>query len=245
MECGVQLIRRLASQEAVIGHQIIRRGAIYEHKEVEFINAIDKISKAPIFINDDNKVNVRDLRVKSILLKRKHDIKFIIVDYLQLMPSVDEKNKNREQQVSEISRALKSLAKELDTPIIALSQLSRSVESRSDKMPQLADLRESGAIEQDADGVLFLMRPEYYGMTESVTIKNREYDARNLCIGINGKNRHGETENFPMFFDGPIMRIGTHPLDNFEPPEKTSSIQHNKTQSSDVIGEDWGDQPFN
>jgi hypothetical protein len=88
------------------------------------------------------------------------------------------------------------------------------------------------------------MRPEDYGMTESVTIENKEYDAKCLCIGINGKNRHGATSNFAMHFDGPIMRIGTHPNDNFEPSEKILPTIHNKKESSDVIGEDWGDQPF-
>jgi replicative DNA helicase len=129
---------------------------------------IDRLAKAPIFIDDTPALNIFELRAKCRRLKNKHNIGFIIIDYLQLMSGAgDNKNGNREQEISRISRDLKGLAKELQVPIIALSQLSRAVESRKEgeKIPQLSDLRESGAIEQDADMVLFLYRPEYYGIT--------------------------------------------------------------------------------
>ncbi len=126
------------------------------------------MSEVPIFIDDTPAINVFELRAKCRRLKMQHDIQLIIIDYLQLMTgSTDKKGGNREQEISSISRALKGLAKELNVPVIALSQLSRAVESRGgSKRPMLSDLRESGAIEQDADIVSFIYRPEYYGILE-------------------------------------------------------------------------------
>ena len=130
---------------------------------------IDKLSKAPIFIDDSAALNIFELRAKCRRLKNKHNVGLIIIDYLQLMSGQTDRNSNREQEISKISRDLKGLAKELQVPIIALSQLSREVEKRKEgnKMPQLSDLRESGAIEQDADMVMFLYRPEYYDITSN------------------------------------------------------------------------------
>jgi replicative DNA helicase len=128
---------------------------------------IQRLSTAPIFIDDSAALNIFELRAKCRRLVQKHGVGLIIIDYLQLMSGTSEnRNTNREQEISTISRNLKGLAKELDIPIIALSQLSREVEKRKEgnKMPQLSDLRESGAIEQDADMVMFLYRPEYYEM---------------------------------------------------------------------------------
>lgn len=233
---GVQLTRRIVSQMANARHSDIRNGKLYHDREIAFINAVDRGGKLKLYIEDDPTINIRDLRTRATILKRKHGIKYIIVDYLQLMPALEVKGKSREQVVSEISRGLKSLAKELDIPVIALAQLSRKVEERPDKMPQLADLRESGSIEQDADGVMFLMRPEYYGMTENtITISGKEYSPRNLCIGITGKNRHGETCNFPMYFDGPIMQIKTHPEDEYVPQLQISSNGLRPIQSYDNV----------
>ena len=130
--------------------------------------AFKSLSQAPIFIDDTAALNIFELRAKCRRLKNKHNVGLIIIDYLQLMSGTGEnRNGNREQEISRISRDLKGLAKELQVPIIALSQLSRAVESRKEgnKMPQLSDLRESGAIEQDADMVMFLYRPEYYDIT--------------------------------------------------------------------------------
>jgi len=205
---GVQLVRRLVSIESGIDHAIIRNGKTTEDEYKTMCKAIEIISKAPVFIEDKTSITVRDIRTRANLLKKKHGIKYIVVDYIQLMTGLtDNKNANREQIVSEISRALKCLAKELQIPVIALSQLSRAVEARTDKMPQLSDLRESGAIEQDADNVVFLMRPEYYGMTESVEIAKKEYPVQGLTIMKVAKNRHGETCNLAAFFNGPTMHF--------------------------------------
>jgi replicative DNA helicase len=135
-----------------------------------YAKGIQKLAQAPIFIDDTAALNVFELRAKCRRLKSKHNIGLIIIDYLQLMSGTGNgKNTNREQEISTISRNLKMLAKELQVPIIALSQLSRAVETRKDgnKMPQLSDLRESGAIEQDADMVMFIYRPEYYDITSN------------------------------------------------------------------------------
>lgn len=210
---GVQLVRRLASIDCQIDHEKIRKGYTTKEEDLKLGASIDKISQTKIYIQDDANVNIRDIRTKANLLKKKHGIKFIIVDYIQLMNGIDTKNKNREQIVSDISRGLKVLAKELSLPVIALSQLSREVEKRSDKMPQLSDLRESGAIEQDADEVLFLMRPEFYQIQEDVTIGGKDYSTRGLCILNTAKNRHGETKNTALGFKGACMHFTDHPND--------------------------------
>lgn len=202
---GIQLVRRIASIDTKIPHERIRNGTTTTEEDKQLGASVDKIASSNIYIEDKATVNVRDMRTRAYLLKKKYGIKYIVVDYIQLMLGVDTKGKNREQIVSDISRGLKLLAKELDMPVIALSQLSREVEKRPDKMPQLSDLRESGSIEQDADEVLFLMRPEYYHMTESVNISGTEYDVKDLCIGNIAKNRHGDTKHIPMKFDGPTM----------------------------------------
>ena len=204
---GVQLVRRLASIDTGIDHEVLRNGKTTPDEYDTMLKSIEKIAEAKIFIEDKTSINVRDIRTRANLLKKKYGIGYIVVDYIQLMSGIDEKNKSREQVVSEISRALKCLAKELQMPVIALSQLSREVEKRPDKMPQLSDLRESGAIEQDADNVLFLMRPEYYKMTEDVQIDGKEYSVKGLCIGSIAKNRHGSTCHIPLSFRGQTMHF--------------------------------------
>ena len=204
---GTQLVRRLASIDTGINHEIIRNGKTTTDEYQMLQKSIDTISRSKIFIEDKTSINIRDIRTRANLLKKKHNIGYVVVDYIQLMSGIDERNKQREQVVSEISRALKCLAKELNIPVIALSQLSREVEKRPDKMPQLSDLRESGAIEQDADTVLFLMRPEYYKMTEDVQISGKDYPVQNLCIGSVAKNRHGNTRHLPINFYGPTMHF--------------------------------------
>lgn len=210
---GIQLSRRLTSIDSNIPHELIRQGKVFEDLESKLYNSFDRIGDAPIFIEDKGVINIRSIRTRSNVLVRKNNIKFIVVDYLQLMSSIGKKGQTRENEVSEISRGLKLLAKELNIPVIALSQLSRKVEERTDKLPQLSDLRESGAIEQDADEVMFLMRPEYYHMEAETIIGNKEYHPQGLCIGKGDKNRHGECRNFAMWFDAPIMKFSTHPND--------------------------------
>jgi replicative DNA helicase len=207
---GTQLTRRLASIHSGLSHELIKQGRLSKQEEVKLFNSIDVISQSPVFIEDKPNINIRNIRTRANILVRRNKIKFIVVDYLQLMNGVDTKNKNRESVISEISRGLKQLALELSIPVIALSQLNREVESRPDKMPQLSDLRESGAIEQDADEVLFLMRPEYYDFREDVGINKKHYSVGGLCIGKAAKNRHGKCTNFAMHFNAPSMHFSTH-----------------------------------
>ncbi|HEY8398407.1 MAG TPA: replicative DNA helicase, partial [Flavihumibacter sp.] len=164
-----QLVQRILSAESEIWLEKISRGKLedYEMKQL-YAKGIQRLSEAKIFIDDTAALNIFELRAKCRRLKNKHDLGLIIIDYLQLMSGAGG-NTNREQEISQISRSLKQLAKELEVPIIALSQLSRAVETRKDgnKMPQLSDLRESGAIEQDADMVMFIYRPEYYDVNSN------------------------------------------------------------------------------
>jgi replicative DNA helicase len=164
---SLQLVNRLIVSEAELPSQKIRNGKLADYEWEQLDYKIKSFDDAPIFIDDTPAISVFELRAKCRRLKRQHDIDIIIIDYLQLMSGTPETKGNREQEVSTISRALKGIAKELDVPVIALSQLNRSVEIRSgSKRPQLSDLRESGAIEQDADMVLFIHRPEKYGFLE-------------------------------------------------------------------------------
>src|SRR6187549_29670 len=164
-----QLVQRILSAESEIWLEKIARGKLEEHEMKQlYARGIQRLAKAPIFIDDTPALNIFELRAKCRRLKNASNIGLIIIDYLQLMSGTGEnRNSNREQEISNISRNLKALAKELSVPIIALSQLSREVEKRKEgaKIPQLSDLRESGAIEQDADMVMFLYRPEYYDIT--------------------------------------------------------------------------------
>jgi replicative DNA helicase len=165
-----QLVQRILSAESEIWLEKIARGKLEEHEMKQlYAKGIQRLSTAPIFIDDTAALNIFELRAKCRRLKNKHNVGLIIIDYLQLMSGSNDRNSNREQEISSISRNLKGLAKELQVPIIALSQLSRAVESRKEgnKMPQLSDLRESGAIEQDADMVMFLYRPEYYDINQN------------------------------------------------------------------------------
>src|SRR6476469_6812632 len=164
-----QLVQRILAAESEIWLEKIARGKLEEHEMKQlYARGIQRLAQAPLFIDDTPALNIFELRAKCRRLKNKHNIGMVIIDYLQLMSGTGEnRNSNREQEISKISRDLKGLAKELGIPIIALSQLSREVEKRKEgnKMPQLSDLRESGAIEQDADMVMFLYRPEYYDIT--------------------------------------------------------------------------------
>ena len=207
---GVQLVRRIDSIDCGVGHEILRTGKTSTYEQERFHSSLEKIANCPIYIDDRGALNIRDLRTKAYIWKRKHKIEYIVVDYLQLMGGIDAKGKSREQVISEISRGLKMLAKELKIPVIALSQLSRACESRPDKMPQLSDLRESGAIEQDADEVIFLMRPEYYAFMNEVRICGKDYSPIGLVIGKIDKNRHGATKNIAMSFNAPTMHFTDH-----------------------------------
>lgn len=174
-----QVAQRMLCSRAGIDNQRVRRGFIKKTEWPEIIDAAGELTEAPIYINDTPALGVLQLRAISRRLKSVNDIRLVIVDYLQLLRAVSKRYENRQQEISDMSRSLKALARELNIPVLVLSQLNREVESREDKRPQLSDLRESGAIEQDADVVMLLVRPEYYkendrpGMAEVNVAKQR------------------------------------------------------------------------
>lgn len=163
---ALQLVNRMIAAESEIGSEKIRSGRLNDSELYVIMERTARLADAPIFIDDTPAISVYELRAKARRLKAQHNIQLLIVDYLQLMTGRDDKSGNREQEISQISRSLKAIAKELNIPVIALSQLNRSVEKRENKEPHLSDLRESGSIEQDADMVLFIHRPEYYKIYE-------------------------------------------------------------------------------
>lgn len=206
---SVQLVKRLISSESRISAEKLRKGQLEDHEFQQLYSRVTKLSTAPIYIDDTPGLSVFDLRAKCRRLKMQYDIQMVIIDYLQLMSAGGGKGGgNREQEISTISRSIKEIAKELNVPIIALSQLSRSVETRGgDKRPILSDLRESGAIEQDADIVGFLYRPEYYGLLQD------EDGSSNQGVGevIIAKHRNGALERVRLRFVGQYARF-----ENFE-----------------------------
>lgn len=183
-----QLTIRLLSTESGVPHQRIRNATINSDEWIELTNVAARISERKFFIDDTPSQSIMDVRAKARRLKHEHNLQFLIVDYLQLIHS-NKKFENRHQEVSEISRSLKALAKELNIPVLALSQLSRAVDARMDKRPLLSDLRESGAIEQDADLIMFLYRESIY---------NPEVENPNLAELIIGKQRNGPTGTIYM-----------------------------------------------
>lgn len=194
---AAQLVQRILSAESEIWLEKISRGKLEEHEMKQlYAKGIQRLSNAPIYIDDTAALNIFELRAKCRRLKNKHNIGLIIIDYLQLMSGTGDKGSNREQEISNISRNLKGLAKELQVPIIALSQLSRAVETRKEgnKMPQLSDLRESGAIEQDADMVMFIYRPEYYDITSNEMGESNKGETH-LRIA---KHRNGSLETIKL-----------------------------------------------
>lgn len=194
---GVQLVMRLIASESELPAEKLKRGQLEQYEWEQLNNKLGNITDAPLFIDDTPALSIFELRAKCRRLKAQHDIQLVIIDYLQLMSGGGESRGNREQEISNISRSLKSLAKELNIPIIALSQLSRAVETRGGtKRPILSDLRESGAIEQDADMVCFIYRPEYYKITEDE--KGNSTDG--LAEIIIAKHRNGALEDVPLRF---------------------------------------------
>lgn len=204
---SVQLVNRLISAEAELDSEKIKKGNLEDYEWTQLHHKIRNLEAAPIFIDDTPALTIRELRTKCRRLKTRNDIQLVIVDYLQLM-SGDGGGKgggNREQEIASISRALKNLAKELSVPVIALSQLSRSVETRGgDKRPQLSDLRESGSIEQDADMVIFLYRPEYYGIDED----EMGMPMKGVGEVIIAKHRNGSLDTVKLKFIGKFTKFG-------------------------------------
>ncbi len=179
-----QVGNRILCSEAMVDSNKIRTGLIEDDDWVKLASTLGRLSEAPIYIDDTAGISIMEIRAKCRKLKLEKDIGLIVIDYLQLIQGSGNKNTSREQEISEISRSLKVLAKELNVPVIALSQLSRSVEKRDDKRPMLSDLRESGAIEQDADIVIFLYRDDYY---------NPDSEKKNVAEVILAKHRGGST----------------------------------------------------
>lgn len=224
---SVQLVKRLISSEARIHAEKLRKGNLREDEFQQLHTRITKLATAPIFIDDTAGLSVFDLRAKCRRLKMQHNIELVIIDYLQLMSAKDGKGGgNREQEISTISRSIKEIAKELNVPIIALSQLSRSVEQRGgDKRPVLSDLRESGAIEQDADIVGFIYRPDYYGFLED------EEGNPNNGIGeiIIAKHRNGATDRVRLRFVQEYARFEN--IESFEGNIMNDSFKNAKNES--------------
>ncbi|MGB0601638.1 MAG: replicative DNA helicase, partial [Flavobacteriaceae bacterium] len=250
---SIQLITRLISSETGLSSEKLRTGKLADHEWQQLNVKVTDLEKAPLFIDDTPSLSIFDLRAKARRLASQHGIKLIVVDYLQLMTAgTSNKTGNREQEISTISRNLKALAKELDIPVIALSQLSRAVETRGGtKRPMLSDLRESGAIEQDADIVSFIYRPEYYNIDEW------DDDERSPSQGqaefIVAKHRNGGLDNIRLKFIGHLGKF--EDLDNFDSPfEFQSKMNPNETEISnsslqepdDVFGgmDDDDDAPF-
>ena len=212
---SVQLVNRLISMETQISSEKLRKGRFEDYEWQQLYGIVDKLGNAPIYIDDTPGISVFELRAKCRRLKMQHNIQMIIIDYLQLMTAGGDSKGggNREQEISTISRSLKGLAKELGVPVIALSQLSRAVETRGgSKRPLLSDLRESGAIEQDADIVTFIYRPEYYQILE-------DEDGNSLKgIGeiIIAKHRNGSLETVRLKWDGQFALFGNLDDDAFQ-----------------------------
>ncbi|HIP47898.1 MAG TPA: replicative DNA helicase [Lutibacter sp.] len=247
---SLQLITRMISSETGLTSEKLRKGNLLPHEWEQLNVKVKNLTKAPIFIDDTPSLSIFDLRAKARRLVSQHGVKVIIIDYLQLMTAASASggSGNREQEISTISRNLKALAKELSVPVITLSQLSRAVETRGGvKRPLLSDLRESGAIEQDADIVTFIYRPEYYGLVEW------DDDERTPCAGqaefIFAKHRNGGLDNIKLKFTGHLAEFSD--LDESYATSFTSKINGDDNIIPDSARDvdpsqafDPGDVPF-
>lgn len=220
-----QLSTRILADLTSVASDKIRRGEIKDTDFQKFVEASQNLSQAPLFIDDSAALSIGAIRTRARRLKRQHNLGLIVVDYLQLVSGSGRgaAAENRVLEISEITRGLKAIAKELDVPVLALSQLSRAVESRDNKRPMLSDLRESGSIEQDADIVMFVYREEYYltkdmpsqGVGEGADKFNQRHDdwmkrleaVHNIAECIISKQRHGPTGTVPLYFDGEFTRF--------------------------------------
>jgi replicative DNA helicase len=233
---SVQLITRLISSETGLSSEKLRTGKLEKHEWEQLNVKVKTLEKAPLYIDDTPSLSIFDLRAKARRLSSQYGIKLIVIDYLQLMTAGgSQKGGNREQEISTISRNLKALAKELNVPVIALSQLSRAVETRGgSKRPLLSDLRESGAIEQDADIVSFIYRPEYYKIDEwddeerSPTEGQAEF--------IVAKHRNGGLENIRLKFIGHLGKFDN--LDDFDTPFGEFHSKMNAAANDDTFKPD-------
>lgn len=257
---SLQLVNRLIASETAISSEKLRKGTLADHEYQQLHARIGKLSEAPLFIDDTPALSIFELRAKCRRLVSQHGVRIIIIDYLQLMTAGNSDGGNRVQEISAISRSLKIIAKELQVPIIALSQLSRAVETRGgDKKPVLSDLRESGSIEQDADMVTFLYRPEYYGI---------QYDEnQNPTAGVGeviiAKHRNGSLETVQLKFIGELTKFtnldrgysfagenddnafNVRPNTNFDsaPPSQNTITRGSKMNDDNYFEFDNSDEP--
>jgi replicative DNA helicase len=252
-----QLAARVLSSQSKVPASAMREGNLTDEDFMKMSQYSAAISKIPLFIDDTPGMSVPMMRTRARRLARQHGgIALIVIDYLQLMTSPGgKKSDNRVQEISEITRGLKMLAKDLDVPVIALSQLSRSVEQRDDKRPQLADLRESGSIEQDADLVMFTYREEYYlqnrdpserlSNTTNTTMveswQKRLDRARGKADIIIGKNRHGRPETVRTAFYGDYSLFDN--LDEFQARGENEFAQPAQTVTASTFGPDPDSMP--
>ncbi len=238
----LQLTSRLISAETQIPSEKLRKGNLEEYEWTQLTANIEKLSDAPIFIDDTPAINIFELRAKCRRLKMQHDIQLIVIDYLQLMSGgTGDKSFNREQEISTISRSLKSIAKELSVPVIALSQLSRAVETRGgSKKPQLSDLRESGAIEQDADMVMFIWRPEYYNMTQDEA--GQQYNG--LAEILVQKHRNGALGNVQLKFIDRFAKFEDYNVSPFSSGVAREGFVQNDEGSVQIMkSKNWDNKP--
>ena len=210
-----QLATRIISEFSKVPSEKIRRGEVDQEQFDRIYHAARDLEKLPLYIDDTGGISIAQLAARARRLKRQHGLGLLVIDYLQLVTGSGKRSDNRVQEITEISMGLKALAKELNVPIIALSQLSRQVENRDDKRPQLADLRESGSIEQDADVVLFVYREEYYlkrGEPREGTPEHGEWisrcdEARGIAEVIIGKQRHGPIGKVELHFEESLTKF--------------------------------------
>ena len=223
-----QLATRIISEQTEIPSSKIRRGEITEMDFEKLVACSQMMQKLPLYIDQTGGISIAQLAARARRLKRQRGLDVLVIDYVQLMQGTSQRaSQNRVQEITEITTGLKALAKELQTPIIALSQLSRQVESRDDKRPQLSDLRESGSIEQDADVVLFVYREEYYLKNKEPKFGTEEYikwegemnDARGKAEVIIAKQRHGPTGMVPLAFQGEFTRFSDLAEDSHLPEQ--------------------------
>lgn len=244
---ALQLVTRLISSETQLSSDKLKRGLLETYEWEQLNSKIVNLTEAPLIIDDTAALSIFELRAKARRLKQQYDINLIVIDYLQLMSIGGDSKGNREQEISNISRSLKSLAKELNIPVIAISQLSRAVETRGgSKRPILSDLRESGAIEQDADLVVFIYRPEYYKI-EYFEDQSPTKDAAEILIA---KNRNGALKDIRLKFIGRFARFENFDSGDFDLSTYQAPYSDNEPQTLTVpskmndMKDDDGTAPF-
>jgi replicative DNA helicase len=227
---SIQQEQRLKANVSGIPFSRLRAGKLHQEDWEKLDRAEKLMSESPIYFDDSSSLSAIELRSKITLMVSEHDIKFIVIDYLQLMSGSGKKGQNREQEISEISKMVKRISKELAIPILQLAQLSRNVEQRGgNKTPLLSDLRESGSIEQDSDIVMFIYRPEYYGLTQD----EQGFSTQGVADLIIAKNRNGSVETITTKFEGEYMRFSDVETSYQFPLNETTKTQMPKGSEKD------------